>query len=1009
MKILAIRFENIHSLRGVHEIDFEKKPLNEAGLFAITGPTGSGKSTLLDVITLALFNRIARLNTAISPTIMEDDGGIMTRNTRSCFAEITYASKGQKYRSHWSVARNRNNNLNPRKQELIHVESGEIIESGTKTPDKNQEIIGLSYEQFVKAIVLAQGEFNKLLRAPRRERNKLLEDITGAHHYRKIGSAVFERMSALKREIDLKNATLEGYQLLEEAVVNAKNEHLKVLLKNKSAFESELDKIKAAVTTKKNLQEKNAEKLKWEEAFKNYKSDHQVFKPYGDKLILHERLSKYSPTLQEFTKVTDAIHALQLELQQLLEDQKREKYTQKNLLSKASQLLKKELTIENSLNSLEAFRIQIETLLNEEKLSQNNTKIHKNQVLSHCKNISNKGYPLQFSDSFEEFEKTYSALQQQINQTIADSGVKTLSDLLEQIREKRRAIEESVAFIHKKENLEKITRQFDKVSEEIRESKAKIKTYLEAKSKSEKTILQISEEVATLEKEIQHQRMYQSLEAHRNDLKPDEPCPLCGALEHPYALEKRMENVQETLLTEKRNALDTHKKLVISLQTNMQALEKEINRNTNENNERQSEITDLLATLENQSRILGWNPQESSEVLKNKNEKLKASFALLENTKQAFEVLPEFEELAKNFQQLKHWNEHYDKNESKRASLYQGEHISEDILQLTQPLQKTIATLESLEKQISNVQEKLDTLKESYKIQEKKLLEIAQIEGFSAIEDLQKGLLKVEHVQRIRERKEELQQLFIQLTERKKSLDEQIKSLKTADTDVRPLTVLSEKASELQAALDKTNQDYGALKQELKKNEEVRQQRQALLDVIAQLTKKHLLWKKMNDLIGDKNGNKFSEFVQDLTLKQLLGHTNLRLAEFTDRYFIDPTSADKGSDSLFVVDHYMGQARRSIHTLSGGETFLVSLAMALALSDIAARNIKIESLFIDEGFGTLDPETLDQAISVLEKMQHEDARSIGVISHVDELKKRITTQICLDRTSLGYSQISIVG
>jgi exonuclease SbcC len=104
----------------------------------------------------------------------------------------------------------------------------------------------------------------------------------------------------------------------------------------------------------------------------------------------------------------------------------------------------------------------------------------------------------------------------------------------------------------------------------------------------------------------------------------------------------------------------------------------------------------------------------------------------------------------------------------------------------------------------------------------------------------------------------------------------------------------------------------------------------------------------------------------------------------------------------------MGNARRSVRTLSGGETFLVSLAMAFALSDIASRNVKIESLFIDEGFGTLDPETLDQAISILEKMQNEGDRSVGVISHVGALKERITTQVQLEKSSLGYSQIRVV-
>ncbi len=1009
MKILAIRFENIHSLRGVHEINFEKPPLNEAGLFAITGPTGSGKSTLLDVITLALFNRIARLNTAVSQTIMEDYGGIMTRNTRSCFAEITYKSKGEKYRSHWSIARNRNDNLSPRKQELIHVESGEILESGTKTPEKNQEIIGLTYDQFIKAIVLAQGEFNKLLLAPRRERNKLLEDITGAHHYRQIGRAVFERQSTLKREIELKSATLESFQIFDEAVVNAKKDHLKLLLKNKVNFEKEFEKVKSAVTTKKSLQEKHGERKNWEKEHNKYLSDYEIFKPYGNKLILHERLSKYSKPLQEFAKTNEDFKQVKLEIQRLFSEKEKEISQQEKLLLKSAQLLKQEITVDNVLQSLEAFRMQIEALVNDEKLNQSNTQIHKNQIRNHCDSISKKGYKLKFTDSIELFEKNFITLKTQINQTISESGIATLSQLNEQINEKRTAKDAAVVFIHKKENIDKLELLCDKVLIEIQESEKKIKTYLSEKSTSEKAVVQLSKEVADLEKEINHQRMYQSLEAHRHQLKDNEPCPLCGALEHPYATGENIETIQETLLTEKRETLDTHKKLVISLNANIHSLTNEIRRNSAANDERKQELKNVYSELEKYAAILGWNTHETVGILHQETKKINDSLAFLENTKQAFEIMPEFEELSESLEAFKKSNQQYETIKSQRKSLYQGENIAQEINLLTQPLLRTTATLESLEKQLSQMQEKLEKLKKIHHTQENNLLEIARKEALDTIENLKNSLLKDTHVQRIRERKEALQNQFIQLSERKRNIDEQIKTLETSDTDTRTLEILSEKVAELQFAIDSTNQEYGAITQELKKDEEIRSQRQELLEIIRQLQKRQLLWKKMNDLIGDSNGNKFSEFVQDLTLKQLLGHTNRRLAEFSDRYFIDPSSADKGSDTLFVIDHYMGKARRSIHTLSGGETFLVSLAMALALSDIASRNIKIESLFIDEGFGTLDPETLDQAISVLEKMQHEDERCIGVISHVDELKKRITTQIQLERTSLGYSQISVIG
>ena len=164
------------------------------------------------------------------------------------------------------------------------------------------------------------------------------------------------------------------------------------------------------------------------------------------------------------------------------------------------------------------------------------------------------------------------------------------------------------------------------------------------------------------------------------------------------------------------------------------------------------------------------------------------------------------------------------------------------------------------------------------------------------------------------------------------------------------------------------------------------------------------LWSKMNALIGDSAGKKFSNFVQDLTLKQLIEYGNERLKGFSDRYLLE---VENEAENLKVIDTYMGNTQRAVSSLSGGETFKLSLALAFGLSDLAAKNVNIESLFIDEGFGTLDPESLDQAITILENMQNTTNKSIGIISHVGELKDRIGTKIKLVRSGAGYSSIEI--
>jgi len=167
-------------------------------------------------------------------------------------------------------------------------------------------------------------------------------------------------------------------------------------------------------------------------------------------------------------------------------------------------------------------------------------------------------------------------------------------------------------------------------------------------------------------------------------------------------------------------------------------------------------------------------------------------------------------------------------------------------------------------------------------------------------------------------------------------------------------------------------------------------------------------WLLLDKHIGDAKGKRFSSFAQQLTLSHLVSLANNRLRNLNKRFLLKAPDMETSNDELLIIDREMGDETRSVKTLSGGESFIISLALSLGLSDLAAKNIQIESMFIDEGFGTLDPESLDQILDVLENLQASDAKTIGVISHVDALKERITTQIRLKPTGQGYSELSIV-
>jgi len=165
-------------------------------------------------------------------------------------------------------------------------------------------------------------------------------------------------------------------------------------------------------------------------------------------------------------------------------------------------------------------------------------------------------------------------------------------------------------------------------------------------------------------------------------------------------------------------------------------------------------------------------------------------------------------------------------------------------------------------------------------------------------------------------------------------------------------------------------------------------------------------WESLNELIGSKSGAKFRTFAQSLTLEALLAHSNRHLEDFARRYTLQRVP---GSDlELQIIDRDMADDVRSVHSLSGGESFLVSLALALGLASLSSNKTQVESLFIDEGFGSLDPETLDIAIASLDTLQAL-GRKVGVISHVPILVERIGAKVVVEKQGGGRSRVDIIG
>ncbi|MBJ6109705.1 hypothetical protein JAO73_11825 [Hymenobacter sp. BT523] len=229
-----------------------------------------------------------------------------------------------------------------------------------------------------------------------------------------------------------------------------------------------------------------------------------------------------------------------------------------------------------------------------------------------------------------------------------------------------------------------------------------------------------------------------------------------------------------------------------------------------------------------------------------------------------------------------------------------------------------------------------------------------------------------------------------------------------AEVGLTPLTAaeLTAQLNALSAAGDTLQQKLGAVGNQLKQDDDARQLQADGLRELELRQKEEQRWQDLSEQIGSARGDKFSQFAQGLTLTHLARLANLRLRQLTGRYTIFKTP--HRNLELQIIDHDQADTVRPMASLSGGESFLVSLALALGLSELAGHKARIESLFIDEGFGTLDPDSLNTALDALERLQH-SGKMIGIISHVSDLKDRIGTQIRVRPGAGGNSTVHLVG
>lgn len=1002
MKILTIRFKNINSLKGEHLIDFARSPLSTAGLFAITGPTGSGKTTILDVITLALYSRIPRVTDLITKGFIDKSGLVLTRSTSEAMAEVTYECKAGVYTSRWTIARNRNHNLNPHEMEifdqagnLLPLKKGEVV-------SKNESLIGLSFEQFVKAIILAQGDFAAFLKAKGDERGRLLEKVTGTWIYRELGKAAFlrnkhhgQQLENLQaQETNRKEQLLNPleYQDLLSSIGQTDTHMLK--LKNHIDQLKAQQKLKEEITLLHHTIGEHHQKLQ------TLEGDLQAFlQQNGQRMETHEKLVPFQQKLWEWNQLDKALQNEKTELQTLDSWLNKCITDDATIRREVAELTQSDKPVGEALDIFEKQVLELQSRLREAATLNKSAATAVATEAQQLKLSLHKTDPNRASTTLQQIRRTHkgelSQLRDLLDETLLLQPKQSLSTLREITEKLQTLASESRLLQNQRDQLNKLQQEQEQLTHEIKALPSRLEKTLTSQ-KQQELLCQ------GLQKDKIIRDLSASLEEHRKKLRQGEPCPLCGATQHPYSeCAPPADDDLESKIMEAQKLNEALKKEVNTLESTLE------HKTTQQNQNREtlavwSDQVDKLAhnadTLKNSLPVKYQNTDSSPSL-----QQIKEQTAYLEKHLLLSEKESQLNSLEEKIQQ---WQVHYSeafKIHTELKSIFGGD----DILAVTRKFHEKLTENTTRQKKYKEQKEALESKhqKTSHSFHTLHQQLIGDLKDYESPAHAMQHLLKEESYKTLRAAREE----FGKEKERIQSaLQVHLKNmelLKGKDTE--------DTASEIALRRTDTEQQLQQLSHERdimvgKKNfqEKTLAELETLQEEISRQKAQNEKWVLLNKYIGDAEGKRFSTFAQELTLHQLVTRANKRLQMLNDRYMLSIPSAEE-DDSLAAIDTHMGNMRRSVKSLSGGESFLVSLSLALALSDLAAHKVEIKSLFIDEGFGSLDKLTLDQTMDTLEKLQYETHKTIGVISHVEAMQERITTRIQLKKSGQGYSSLQV--
>ena len=985
MKILAIRGRNLASLEGDFEIDFTVEPLLSAGIFAISGPTGAGKSTLLDTMCLALFARTPRTDQAKENNVklqdvsneqlsQSDPRFLLRRGTSSGFAEVDFmALNGHRYRTRWSVARARdkeNGRLQNPRLALYNLDKEEE-EQGTRSDLQARiiDLIGLTFEQFTRSVLLAQNDFSTFLKAEQGEKASLLEKLTGTELYSAISRQIFERNARAKEAFDLIQTRIQGIELLTDEEENDLRTRL-------AGTEKELQRVEKAKAEQQALQE--------------------AVRSIEQQITIRQRQQKEAA--DKLVHATELLTVARHEYEKGVEEQQQSEARFKSLQQEILQARKLDIQLDTAIRDLSHSEQQLKNVMLRKEEAE---KKYQAAVLRRRQGAEEIARLTAWRERYKKKERIaeqLSALLLHLDAASATrSGMEAAVRSIETLRQEMAALNKQLSDLqqtsaNKQQALKRAEADYRNLEEELKAVDAPALDKQIEKLRQEREQLLI--EQARLEASG-------NIKDLRGRLQDGQPCPVCGSTHHPFANQVPVAPVSALTLqlqdlSNKKETYVAHTRHLTRLQQQLLQLHKE--------------LADSEAACKEMAgkQQLAASRQEREEAI------VKEQSTLLTQSLSAADLL-------------------FGNSEWQKAWLQNPETFRKTLTDFARQWHENIEKLHQLERQESAQKAECESLASFLPSLEKQAEESGQLHeknraAFSSLQAERKKLLngrsadsvEQEYIRRMEELKERLKKLSATQTEQS-GIADQIRGI--ADQIAKDLTEASADLLRRKAALDKWTAEYldssggeplevilsrytqemTELAFRLRTQTENKAKVSGLQEELNVRRTESERWAKLNELAGSADGAKFRRIAQGYTLDILLNYANVQLRELTRRYRLERVPETL---ALQVIDRDMCDEVRTVHSLSGGESFLVSLALALGLSSLSSNRMRVESLFIDEGFGSLDAETLRVAMDALESLRTQ-GRKIGVISHVQEMTERIPVRVQVSRVGNGKSVVRI--